>query len=137
MRRSAIIRYLGSWAVANAASFTVTLLFFRQGQIGEASIIFLSYLYLTQLVLGGAAGAAFLAAAVLLGVEGAYQRRAAPKPRTVIVFTVGTALVGFGWIWTLNGMQEKPHVLELFFALAMAFLASIISLRLPANSNSA
>jgi hypothetical protein len=56
MRRSAALRYAGSWAVANAVLFAVSLLFFREGHIGDASIIFIGYLYVIQALFGASAG---------------------------------------------------------------------------------
>lgn len=134
MRRSAALRYAGSWAVANAVLFTVTLLFFPEGHIGDASIFFVAHLYLIQLLLGGAAGSSFYAAAVLSGIEDASPGRAAKKTRTVKLFRVGCALVGFGWLWILTGLQQQPHSIQMFCAASLACLASIISVRAPKPS---
>lgn len=134
MRRSAALRYAGSWAVANAVLFSVTLLFFREGRIGDASILFVAYLYLTQLLLGGAAGAAFLAAAVLFGIQDPILGRAAPRSISVHLFRLGCAILGFGWLWTLTGLEQEPHLIQLLCAASLACLASILSVRAPKPS---
>lgn len=134
MRRSAALRYAGSWAVANAVLFTVTLLFFREGHIGDASIFFVAHLYLIQLLLGGAAGSCFYAVAVLFGIEDASPGRAGKKTRTVKLFRLGCALVGFGWLCTLNGLLQQPHVLQLLCAVTMACLSAFLSVRTPGQT---
>lgn len=134
MRRSAALRYAGSWAVANAVLFSVTLLFFREGRIGDASILFVAYLYLTQLLLGGAAGAAFVAAAVLLGIQDPSPSRAAPRSIAVHLFRLGCAFLGFVWLWTLTGLEQQPHLIQALCAASLACLASILSVRTPKPS---
>ncbi len=136
MRRSAALRYAGSWAVANAVLFTVSLLFFRDGHLGDASIFFIAHLYLIQLLLGGAAGAAFFATAVLVGIEDKSPRRGATKSLAVNVFRFGCAIVGFGWLWILTYLQQEPHVLQILCAVIVACLASILTIRSHDSSTS-
>ena len=134
MRRSAALRFAVSWAVANAVLFTVTLLFFREGHIGDASIFFVAHLYLIQLLLGGAAGSCFYAVAVLFGIEDASSGRAAPRSIAVHLFRLGCALLGFGWLWTLTGLEQQPHLIQALCAASLACLASILSVRTPKPS---
>ena len=134
MRSSAALRFAGSWAVANAVLFTVTLMFFREGQIGEASIFFVAYLYAIQLVLGGAAGSSFYAASVLFGIQDQSPSRAAPRSIAVHLFRLGCALLGFGWLWTLTGLEQEPHLIQALCAASLACLASILSVRPPKPS---
>jgi hypothetical protein len=129
MRRSAALRYAGSWAVANAVLFTVSLLFFRDGHLGDASIFFIAHLYLIQLLLGGAAGAAFFATAVLVGIEDRSPRRGATKSLAVNLFRFGCAMVGFVWLWILTDLQQEPYILQVLCAAIVACLASIVSIR--------
>ena len=134
MRHSAALRYAGSWAVANAVLFTVTLLFFPEGHIGDASIFFVAHLYLIQLFLGGAAGSSFYAAAVLSGIEDASPGRAAPRSISVHLFRLSCAFLGFGWLWTLTGLEQQPHLIQALCAASLACLASILSVRPPKPS---
>ena len=134
MRRLAAIRYAGSWAVANAVLFSVTLLFFREGHLGDASILFVAYLYVTQLLLGGAAGAAFLATAVLFGIQDPFPGRAAPRTISVHLFRLACAFLGFGWLWALTGLEQEPHLIQMLCAASLACLASILSVRAPKPS---
>ncbi|CAB4636410.1 unannotated protein [freshwater metagenome] len=131
MRRSAALRYAGSWAVANAVLFTVSLLFLREGHLGDASIFLVAYLYLIQLLLGGAAGICFYAAAALFGIENASPGLAAPKAISVYLFRFGCAFLGFGWLWILTGLQQQPQLIQMLCAAGLACLASIISVRGP------
>ena len=129
MRRSAALRYAGSWAVANAALFTVSLLFFREGHIGDASIIFIGYLYAIQALFGASAGAAFFATDVFVGIEDKSPGRMPPKSLAVNLFRFGCAMVGFGWLWILTDLLQEPHILQVLCAAIVACLASIMSIR--------
>jgi len=129
MRRSAALRYAGSWAVANAVLFTVSLLFFREGHIGDASIIFIGYLYVIQALFGASAGAAFFATAVLVGIEGNSTGRIPTKSFAVNLFRFGCAMVGFVWLWILTDLQQEPQILQVLCAAILACLASILSIR--------
>jgi hypothetical protein len=129
MRRSAALRYAGSWAVANAVLFTVSLLFFRDGHLGDASIIFIGYLYVIQALLGASAGAAFFATAVLVRIEDKPPGHMPIESLAVNLFRFGCAMVGFVWLWILTDLQQEPHMLQVLCAAIVACLASSLSIR--------
>jgi hypothetical protein len=104
-------------------------LFFRDGHLGDASIIFIGYLYVIQALFGASAGVAFFATAVFVGIEDKSPGRMPPKSLAVNLFRFGCAMVGFVWLWILTDLQQEPRMLQILCAAIVACLASSLSTR--------